>query len=94
MTRKRVGAGRDFIVDPQKCILAKGETFGDRRYRYKNWWCLSADEKRVVGRSYPSRTAGIPDSAYAYPIKADGRLAHASRTLIWGRRHVRRKVAR
>lgn len=96
MARRRIGAGKDFIVDPRKCILAKGETFGDRRYRYKNWWCLSADEKRRVAGAYPYKTPGIPDSAYAYPIDARGRMpsGRVSRTLIWGLQHVKRKVAR
>ncbi len=85
-----------FVADPRACILPKGATFGDRRYRYKNWWCLSTDEKRQVAQRYPHNTPGIPDSAYAYPIDAHGRLpqGRASRTLIWSRKHVISKVNR
>lgn len=77
-----------FIANPRACILPKGATFGDRRYRYKNYWCLSADEKRRLPGAYPYKTPGIPDSAYAYPIDAKGRLANARRELIWSRKHV------
>lgn len=84
----------EFVADPRKCILARGESFGDRRYRYKNWWCLTSSEKSTVRGRYPHSTPGIPDAAYAYPIKANGKLASASRTLIWGLKRVKRKVRR
>lgn len=85
---------RKFVADPRACILPKGETFGDRRYRYKNYWCLSSGEKTRLRESgaYPHNTPGIPDSAYAYPIDKNGKLAltgrGARRTLIWSRQHV------
>lgn len=87
---------RKFIANPKACILPRGSTFGDRRYRYKNFWCLSVEEKRQVKQRYPHKVAGIPDGAYAYPIDKMGRLAkgRASRTLIWSHRHTISKVRR
>lgn len=81
---------RKFVADPRACILPKGAAFGDRRFRYKNWWCLTADEKRRAAQYYPHNTPGIPDSAYAYPIDASGNFpkGRVSRTLIWSRQHV------
>lgn len=83
-----------FLADPRVCVLPKGAAFGDRRFRYKNYWCLSPGEKEQVARRYPYKVAKIPDSAYAYPIDKTGQLAkgRASRTLIWNRKHTMKKV--
>lgn len=85
-----------FIVDPRACIIPKGASFGDRRFRYKNFWCLSPSEKDYVRRAYPHNAPGIPDSAYAYPIDASGKMpkGRASRTLIWSRKRTMKKVNR
>jgi hypothetical protein len=83
---------KKFIADPRACILPKGAAFGDRRYRYKNYWCLAPMEKQRLRESgaYPYNTPGIPPEAYAYPIDAKGRLVHgqARRALIWSRQHI------
>lgn len=83
-----------FVADPRACVLPKGTTFGDRRFRYKNWWCLTPGEKQRASNMYPHNTPGIPDSAYAYPIDASGKFptGRARRTLIWSRQHVLKKV--
>ena len=75
------------LVHKNKCIFEPGETFGSKRYRYKAWWCMSpAERSRAAGR-YPHKARGIPDSAYAYPIKKDGSPARAERTLLWSYEH-------
>lgn len=79
-------------VTGKECVIPKGKSFGDRRFRYKNFWCLSSREKEQVRGQYPHKTPGIPDSAFAYPINKNGEIAHASRTLVWSLAHVKRKV--
>lgn len=76
-----------------KCIMTGDEVFGDRRYRYKAWRCMTEREREVVGR-YPHHAKGIPDSAYAYPITRDGKPANARRALLWKYDHVKRRVAK
>lgn len=78
------------------CIIPKGQSLGDRRYAYKNWWCMSASERAEAARRYPHNTPGIPDSAYAYPIDSRGRLAkgRARRTLTWGLRRTMKRTAK
>lgn len=76
------------------CIIAKGVSFGDRRYRYKAYHCMTAAEREKVRGMYPHKTKGIPDAAYAYPINKAGKIAKASRTLLWSYEHTKRKTAR
>ena len=78
----------------RKCIIPAGESFGDRRFRYKAWWCMTPAERSAASGRYPHNTPGIPDSAYAYPINKDGKLASARRTLLWSLAHTKRRVAK
>jgi len=79
----------------RKCIIPRGELVGaDRRFRYKAFWCLTPREQQEVQRSYPHKAAGIPDEAYAYPIRKNGSLANASRSLMWTYEHTKRRVAK
>jgi hypothetical protein len=87
---------RRSLAHKNKCVFAKGETFGDRRYRYKAWWCMTPAERSAAAKRYPHNTPGIPDSAYAYPIDKSGKppRGRASRTLLWSYEHVKRKVGK
>lgn len=78
----------------RRCVIPKGASFGDRRFRYKAFWCLSPDEKAAVRGRYPHSAPGIPDSAYAYPIDSRGRIARARRTPLWSRAHTVRRVGK
>ena len=78
----------------RKCVMSGREALGDHRYRYKAWWCMSPTDRRAAAARYPHNTPGIPDSAYAYPIKKDGRPASARRTLLWTYTHTKRRVAK
>lgn len=85
----------EFVVNPRVCQIPKSESFwGDRRFAYKNWWCLSAAEKEQASGRYPHKVGCIPDSAYAYPFKVDETTASARRFLVWGRARVARKCGR
>jgi len=57
---------------------------------------MSSAEREQARNMYPYNTPGIPDSAYAYPIDARGRLAQgrARRTLTWGLKRVMKRTAR
>jgi len=77
-----------------KCIMTGSEAMGDRRYRYKAWHCMTPDERRHASQRYVYNTPGIPDSAFAYPIKKDGTPAGARRTLLWTYDHTKRRVAK
>lgn len=81
-----------------RCVFPKGGPagFGDRRYRYKAWWCMTPDERRHASNRYPHSTPGIPDSAYAYPIATDGKApkGRAQRVLMWTYAHTKKRVAK
>jgi hypothetical protein len=32
----------------KKCVMSADDVFGDRRYKYKAWWCLSPLERSAV----------------------------------------------
>lgn len=82
-------------VHTRKCIIPRDELVGaDRRYRYKAYWCMTPREQEAARRSYPHKAAGIPDDAYAYPIRKDGSPANAKRALLWTYAHTRRRVAK
>jgi hypothetical protein len=81
----------------KKCVMSADDVFGDRRYRYKAWWCLSPLERKAVSSRYPYNTPGIPDSAFAYPVTKDGKLPKgrgAHRALLWSYGHVKKRVAK
>lgn len=93
----RVGDGGEFLVPPSKCVLGKGELpEADRRYKYKQYYCLSSSEKERARNAYTHNAPGIPASAYAYPIDATGQLARGrvKRALVWGYKRVKRKARR
>lgn len=83
------------LID-KRCIIPKGVTFGDRRFRYKAFWCMTPAEQAAARARYPHTAPGIPDSAYAYPIDKDGKApsGRASRTLLWRIDHVKKQVGK
>jgi len=78
----------------RKCVMSGREVLGDNRYRYKAWWCMSPAERHAAAARYPHSAPGIPDSAYAYPIRENGKPASARRALLWTYAHTKRRVAK
>jgi hypothetical protein len=74
------------------CVMPGYAIFGDSRYRYKAYRCMTPAEKTQHANMYPYGTPGIPDSAYAYPITRDGKPAHARRALLWTYEHTKQRV--